>query len=292
MSDSHIVENIILRLPGGDGSINPQYRRMRGASTVRLRAVHYDDQPRPEGAYDPVARYTDQANYHIAKDWDVPNGVRGFGLMYQFRVSGDGRIWQTQPIELITWSVTNANPFTVSTCLDCGQNQQPTQEQLTSLLWLLDVYLPTVCPNAPKRATYGHGELTQYGNSTSCPGAVLSWVKDYRKGGPQPMPDPQPTPGGGQENPDANGFFAITGHSIGGAIAEYWAANGGVAEFGYPLSQEYAGSGELAGFTVQVYERAMLQWKPGEAIQRARIGAFYQAACEGNHDCACEMPLA
>ena len=35
-------------------------------------------------------------------------------------------------------------------------------------------------------------------------------------------------------------YFAATGHTLSGAFKAYWDANGGLAQFGYPLCEPYA----------------------------------------------------
>src|SRR6476619_3582080 len=95
------ITEIIHKLPR-----NPHNPNMltRPVWAIRRIVVHYDAVPLPFGGaagagYDPVARYKAQALYHIAKDWNEGSGppVPGFGLMYHYRVSGDGRLWCTQP---------------------------------------------------------------------------------------------------------------------------------------------------------------------------------------------------
>jgi hypothetical protein len=72
--------------------------------------------------------------------------------------------------------------------------------------------------------------------------------------------------------------FAATGHSLGGAFRRFWAANGGLPRFGYPLTEELIepepGTGKPR--TVQYFERAKFVHypelgPPGE-VQLARLG--------------------
>jgi biotin carboxyl carrier protein len=53
-------------------------------------------------------------------------------------------------------------------------------------------------------------------------------------------------------------YFAVTGHSIQGDILQFWQAQGGLAIFGYPLSEELTEDGR----TVQYFERARLEHHP------------------------------
>ena len=67
-------------------------------------------------------------------------------------------------------------------------------------------------------------------------------------------PDP-PLPG---PPGDDHRFFPETGHSIKGAIREFWERNGGLPQFGLPLTEEVSEN----GLTVQWFERARLEYHP------------------------------
>lgn len=56
-------------------------------------------------------------------------------------------------------------------------------------------------------------------------------------------------------------FFPETGHSLGGRFREYWERNGGLAQFGLPLSEELSDN----GLTVQWFERARFELHPENA---------------------------
>jgi hypothetical protein len=58
---------------------------------------------------------------------------------------------------------------------------------------------------------------------------------------------------------DANHvYFPETGHMLGGAFLAYWRAHGGLAIFGYPISEEFAEN----GYTVQYFERNRFEYHP------------------------------
>ncbi len=63
-------------------------------------------------------------------------------------------------------------------------------------------------------------------------------------------------------------YFPETGHNVGGRFLEYWQANGGLAQFGYPLTEEFRGV-EVAipgdASRVQYFERARLEYHPAYA---------------------------
>src|SRR5439155_13595749 len=59
------------------------------------------------------------------------------------------------------------------------------------------------------------------------------------------------TPGGCQT-------FTQTGHKVCGRFLTYWNAHGGLAQQGYPISEEFTEVSDLNGqpYTVQYFERA------------------------------------
>lgn len=74
-------------------------------------------------------------------------------------------------------------------------------------------------------------------------------------------------------------YFSATGHSLQGGFYTYWQQNGGLALFGYPISEEYNEN----GLTVQWFERARFEYHPslartGNAIQLTHLGKLaYQS---------------
>jgi N-acetylmuramoyl-L-alanine amidase len=182
-----VITDITLQLPRHP--TDPNYRT-RPMSAITKIVVHYDAvavPPPKDGAlgYDPIARYISQAKYHMGKNWNEGRGpiVRGFGLMYHYRVSADGRLWRTQPDNLVTWHARNANYAGLAVCCDLGPGQQPTQAQLVGLNALLH-HLCYERPDFPasRPDVWGHGELTDAGNHTPCPAALTPWVREYRRG--------------------------------------------------------------------------------------------------------------
>jgi hypothetical protein len=59
-------------------------------------------------------------------------------------------------------------------------------------------------------------------------------------------------------------YFAETGHAVKEAFLRYWQREGGVAVFGYPISEELPEINVSDGkvYTVQYFERARLEWHP------------------------------
>ncbi|MEO8285465.1 MAG: SGNH/GDSL hydrolase family protein [Chloroflexota bacterium] len=58
-------------------------------------------------------------------------------------------------------------------------------------------------------------------------------------------------------------FFPETGHNLQGGFQAYWTANGGLAQFGYPISEEIIETLEDGKpYTVQYFERARFEFHP------------------------------
>ena len=83
-----------------------------------------------------------------------------------------------------------------------------------------------------------------------------------KKGGEKAFPKADPA-----KLPVGAALFPETGHSISGKIAEYWWANNGIANFGYPLSEPVQEVSQNDGkvYTVQYFERTRLELHPENA---------------------------
>nr|MDQ5868058.1 hypothetical protein [Chloroflexota bacterium] len=59
-------------------------------------------------------------------------------------------------------------------------------------------------------------------------------------------------------------LFRQTNQTVRGKFLQYWIANGGLAQHGYPISRELAEVSETDGktYTVQYFERAMFEYHP------------------------------
>jgi hypothetical protein len=66
------------------------------------------------------------------------------------------------------------------------------------------------------------------------------------------------------QNASGTTYFPETGHTISGKIAEYWQANNGLTNFGYPLSEPVQEVALTDGktYTVQYFERTRLELHP------------------------------
>jgi hypothetical protein len=64
--------------------------------------------------------------------------------------------------------------------------------------------------------------------------------------------------------PSGRTFFAESGHSLGGAFEGFWKGRGGLAAFGYPVSEELTEVNPNDGreYTVQYFQRARFEYHP------------------------------
>jgi hypothetical protein len=62
-------------------------------------------------------------------------------------------------------------------------------------------------------------------------------------------------------------YFPETGHNLHTGFRDYWEAHGGLAQFGYPLTEEGVEISATDGkpYTVQYFERARFEWHPENA---------------------------
>lgn len=77
-------------------------------------------------------------------------------------------------------------------------------------------------------------------------------------------------------------YFGETGHSLGGRFLDYWERNGGLALFGFPISEEVLEPlADGTTYRVQYFERARLEYHPDklgtpEEIQVGSLGKLLQ----------------
>ena len=98
----------------------------------------------------------------------------------------------------------------------------------------------------------------------------------YRRKYPQGAPGQHANPAGGNSR-----LFAETGHTVGGLFWTYWQSHGGLAQQGYPLSEEFTEVNDLdhKPYTVQYFERAVFERHPENAgtpyeVLLSQLGTF------------------
>lgn len=72
------------------------------------------------------------------------------------------------------------------------------------------------------------------------------------------------------ESTGAEWYFPETGHSTSYRFLEYWIANGGLASFGYPISEKFDEYSETDGSVhlVQYFERARFEYHPDDVWEK------------------------
>ena len=106
----------------------------------------------------------------------------------------------------------------------------------------------------------GAHRVTAYGEtSRRVASATFTVTQTVTQQAIQAFPRVPPVP-----DTDTKVYFAATGHTLGGSFLEYWRANGGLAIFGYPLSEEFTELNPSDGkpYTVQYFERNRFEYHP------------------------------
>ena len=191
--DSHVIPGLEAhgltvvdlrsQLPRNTQWPNAQAWSWRPLSAIQLIVWHYPARPlRPDGPYDEVERIFAFARGHIAADWG--NGWHAPTITYSTVIGGSGVVYLCNEWEHVTWHANDANGIGLGFMVDVGEGQDLTREQITSGEILAD-FVSNECPEIPADSWdhYGHGELTDYGNATACPGRLLPFIQTYRQYG-------------------------------------------------------------------------------------------------------------
>jgi hypothetical protein len=98
---------------------------------------------------------------------------------------------------------------------------------------------------------------------------------------------PQGAPGQEPNNEPNSRLFPETGKRLGGLFRTYWESHGGLAQQGYPISDEFDEVSDLNGQTyrVQYFERAVFEYHPENQppynVLLSQLGTFRQRAKYG-----------
>src|SRR6476661_7232814 len=94
-------------------------------------------------------------------------------------------------------------------------------------------------------------------------------------------------------------YFPETHHWVRGLFLKYWNEHGGLAQQGYPLSEEFPEVNKLNGktFTVQYFERAIFERHPENAgtpyeVLLSQLGTYEQNARYPNGSNPAAAPVA
>jgi hypothetical protein len=125
---------------------------------------------------------------------------------------------------------------------------------------------------------------------------VYRYQQKYPQGAPGQVPNTEP----------GSRLFPETGKRVGGLFLQYWQRNGGLAQQGFPISDEFEEVSELDGRTykVQYFERAVFEYHPenqppynvllsqlGTFRQRDRYGALSQQLTGSGNQTTAAFPL-
>jgi hypothetical protein len=98
---------------------------------------------------------------------------------------------------------------------------------------------------------------------------------------------PAGAPGQSASKEAGTRLFAETGKTVGGAFLDYWEQHGGLAQQGYPISEEFTEVSDLDGktYTVQYFERAVFELHPENTppnnVLLSQLGTFRLRARNG-----------
>lgn len=245
---------------GQGGVVRGPYERIP-LSAKRGVVVHYRGVVTDVNAG--LASFKSDATYHVGKNW-ARNGetpVLGSGIMYHIGIDGQGNVYLLRDLDRVLWhcGAWPQNENTLAIQLPLGGSQRATNKQLAALNRVVDGWLAFT--KAPATEVWGHQELSP----TDCPGTLMTdFVKPYRNA-------PPAKPATEEREFDVPGIGRFT---VGGGFLRYWDAKGGLEVFGYPLSNET----KEDGVTVQYFERAVFEHRPGQWPDRwdvtlRRLGA-------------------
>lgn len=248
-----------------------------------------------------IAHLVADANFHINKVWGYDNAgnpIYGYALMYTYAIFQSGRIYQCNDEDRLLWNTTYGNPYGMAIVHVLDDGEEPSAEMLGSSTAMLDWL--TSRDDIPARAehVFGHGECGEvygggpsFGNDTPCPGKMLSFTQQYRKGAI--VPDPQPN----------KRLFPETGQEIHDGFKDAWeelervsldGTNAALMLVGYPITPELRETlSDGKEYTVQYFQRARAEWHPEVTpgkVMWGLVGAELQACKAGAaHNCDCSQ---
>jgi hypothetical protein len=112
---------------------------------------------------------------------------------------------------------------------------------------------------------------------TPLPGVPVPKATPLPTSGPSPPGSAQSGPAARVRDPHEAGrsYFSVTGHTLGGVFLDYWQQQGGLQQFGYPITEEFQESSSNTGkaYLVQYFERVRFEYHPeNPASNRVVLG--------------------
>lgn len=137
---------------------------------------------------------------------------------------------------------------------------------------VVQIYERAIMEWHPENDRANRVQLTRLGDEAL--DYIVAGADQHKTGGTHRAEPPRPCVSGSNCE-----TFAATKHTVLGAFRDYWYAHGGLATFGYPLTEEFPlGTFDGGGksFVVQYFERNRFEYHPeinGGTVLLGRLGA-------------------
>lgn len=202
------------------------------------------------------------ANYHIGLD----GGTWG-GIAYGTLVFPSGRIYVAWDIGTLTYHAFDANRQSYAVAAPLANWAEPTPATIRGLFAIWDILNAAPEIDVTPERFLGHKEaiILDGRNQTACPGTVLPHLAAWRNGLEPPIVDDGRRYFGNHVPYYVHGGFRayfehLESLRLPGGTPVVW------PDLGYPLSNEFQINVDDGRFTVQVFERGGLIWKPGSGL--------------------------
>ena len=158
--------------------------------------------------------------------------------------------------------------------LSHSSNQAPSEWQYVTLPAYINTELSSVsAPDEDHAVAVGTGgTILSFGYGPQPTPTLAPPPVSTAAGGTTPTPRSEGTPavslGATQRVPDPHlpdvTYYAPVGHTLRGLFRDYWQRNGGLAQFGYPLTEEFTEVSPTDGkpYVTQYFERARFEQHP------------------------------
>jgi len=133
---------------------------------------------------------------------------------YHFYIDADANIWQNYDYERITWGVKDNNGYVVHICVEAGDGNDYSPEQVAARDWLTRKIMADL--NIPASKVKGHNEIY---NNSSCPGYTKAQMDAFRAKLAQPVAVVPVAPEGvtfsGQAHIQSKGWVEMANNVLG-----------------------------------------------------------------------------
>ena len=134
---------------------------------------------------------------------------------YHFYIDADANIWQNYDYERITWGVKDNNGYVVHICVEAGDGNDYSPEQVAARDWLTRKIMADL--NIPASKVKGHNEIY---NNSSCPGYTKAQMDAFRAKLAQPVAvvvpaAPEGVTFSGQSHVQQKGWLGMVNNTLG-----------------------------------------------------------------------------